>query len=399
MKRQAKKYSIMIAMVMMFILFATSCGHTTSNSKNSVTFDSQSQSQNTDNFETQVQHITSVPDGYIGIYTADDLQNIKLNPNANYILMNDIDLSGYVFESLYYESGTFNGNNYSIKNYSGNDSLFRRVENVAIENLVMSNASIENTNPSNSLRLGGIIGRDNLNTSGSLKNCSFDGTISITVAKSMAPDTYFQIGGLVGCLIGDDWIIEDCNFTGTIALNVAGTESAECEVGGIIGSTGVENSTKINRCASRGHIQCTSSSRDSTIGGICGFLSENSSLVDSFNATNVEVYGTGRYIGGVIGHLQGRGNHLYNIGKIQCDTENVKIGAITGTIYYGELQYCYYSNDISEAVGDGTPFANVAALSLPDMQKEESFYGFDFVDTWEMGKGDYSYPVLRALNN
>ena len=38
---------------------------------------------------------TTVPDGYIGIYTAEDLYNIRNNLSGKYILMNDIDLSVY----------------------------------------------------------------------------------------------------------------------------------------------------------------------------------------------------------------------------------------------------------------------------------------------------------------
>ena len=37
---------------------------------------------------------TSVPSGYTPIYDADDLQNMQEDLTANYILMNDIDLSG-----------------------------------------------------------------------------------------------------------------------------------------------------------------------------------------------------------------------------------------------------------------------------------------------------------------
>ena len=40
--------------------------------------------------ETDSEHITTVPDGYVGIYTKDDLDNIKLNLSGKYILMNDI---------------------------------------------------------------------------------------------------------------------------------------------------------------------------------------------------------------------------------------------------------------------------------------------------------------------
>lgn len=38
--------------------------------------------------------LTRVPDGYVGIYTAEDLDTIRENPDGDYILMADIDLGG-----------------------------------------------------------------------------------------------------------------------------------------------------------------------------------------------------------------------------------------------------------------------------------------------------------------
>lgn len=57
----------------------------------------------------------TVPDGYIGIFTLEDLKNLKDNVSGNYILMNDIDVQE---ENLSFEkfSGTFDGNFHSLMN-------------------------------------------------------------------------------------------------------------------------------------------------------------------------------------------------------------------------------------------------------------------------------------------
>ncbi len=76
--------------------------------------------------------LTSVPDGYVGIYSAEDLNNMRHSPHNNYILMNDIVfeekdfLKGGAFENGWTPigseyggesfSGIFNGNGYVIKN-------------------------------------------------------------------------------------------------------------------------------------------------------------------------------------------------------------------------------------------------------------------------------------------
>ena len=66
---------------------------------------------------------------------------------------------------------------------------------------------------------------------------------------------------------------------------------------------------------------------------------------------------------------------------------------------YSTIQYCYYPENEYPAVDDGTPFANVNSLSEAEMQKEESFRGFDFTTTWKMGSGNYPYPVIPSVLN
>lgn len=93
-----------------------------------------------------VQRITKVPEGYIGIYTAEDLNNVRNDLYGNYILMNNIFLTeedydeGGIFEGGFVPIGNstnpfygiFNGNGYVISglvingnyNYAG---LFGKV--------------------------------------------------------------------------------------------------------------------------------------------------------------------------------------------------------------------------------------------------------------------------------
>ena len=58
---------------------------------------------------------TSVPSGYTGIYTAQDLANISQNMAGKYILMNDIDLSGIAWKALKDRfTGILEGNGYTL---------------------------------------------------------------------------------------------------------------------------------------------------------------------------------------------------------------------------------------------------------------------------------------------
>lgn len=55
--------------------------------------------------EDSIQRLTEVPEGYTGIYTAEDLDNVRNDLYGNYILMNDIVLT----EADYREGGIFEG--------------------------------------------------------------------------------------------------------------------------------------------------------------------------------------------------------------------------------------------------------------------------------------------------
>lgn len=68
--------------------------------------------------EDSVGRLTEVPEGYVGVYTSEDLDNVRNDLNGKYILMNDIDLGGKNFvpigDSGNPFTGIFNGNGYVI---------------------------------------------------------------------------------------------------------------------------------------------------------------------------------------------------------------------------------------------------------------------------------------------
>jgi len=78
--------------------------------------------------EDSAGRLTEVPEGYIGVYTAEDLDNVRENLNGKYILMNDIVLTpDYYMEGNLFDggfvpigdsgnpfTGIFNGNGYVI---------------------------------------------------------------------------------------------------------------------------------------------------------------------------------------------------------------------------------------------------------------------------------------------
>jgi len=68
-----------------------------------------------DGFIVPIERQTIVPDGFIGISTADEFDKIRLNSNGKYILMADIDLKSLSDYEPFDFTGFFDGNGYKIQ--------------------------------------------------------------------------------------------------------------------------------------------------------------------------------------------------------------------------------------------------------------------------------------------
>lgn len=99
--------------------------------------------------------LKEVPEGWIGIYTVEDLKNIKNNLSGKYILMENLDLGEYDpnattgnWNPIVTFTGQFDGNGLVIKNlkvYSnyGNVGLFGGTRYATIKNLGIENAYVK----------------------------------------------------------------------------------------------------------------------------------------------------------------------------------------------------------------------------------------------------------------
>lgn len=389
-----KKRSSLVFVCMVFCLvFAiSSCGK--SPGENSGESSNQSYSDN--EAPVKKSHLSEVPGGYIGIYTPADLQNIQKNMAANYILMNDLDLSGYKFQPFKSEySGTFDGNNYSVKNYSSNSPLFETISVASILNLSFDNALIDRAVDSNTWwikDIGGIVGeiRKSGNETCNIKNCQFNGKI---ILRGESKES-ISVGGIAGKVYKDNCIIENCSFNGNIEL-------ADCSVNAVGGIVGVMNGA-LRYCYSMGLIK--SDNRVGAAGGISG--SQQCDISDCYSRINMQMNKCGE-IGGICGSLFADASCLYYNGSFlnynqlyvfsaiggEMENKNLTAGAIAGGVESGKIQYCYYPDCGYTAVGDGTLYANVEALPKEAFSNEVSFKGFDFDNIWKMKKGDA--PMLK----
>ena len=350
-----------------------------------------------------------VPYGYTGIYTAEDLNNVRNNLSGRYALMADIDLTEATAEGGSLDcgygwlpigdtsdksfSGIFLGRNHTITglriagrtaDYSG---LFGRVSGT-VKDLNLKDVNISAKN-----YVGGIAGYTYGQQSVKLSNINVSGSISGSE----------NVGGLVGYI----------NSTAS-NVNVSGLITGLNCVGGISGFVG---SGELSKCSNFADVNAKSSA-----GGIVGY-SYGSKMVECYNKGSVtaDIEGAGGIIGWVYSNIS-TVSDCYNMGVITSKTSssaggivgsggnggygrvyrcinlgNVVGGAIVGAAGCGIFSTYYLRGTANSGWGNGSDSYTIS-LSPEQMKYENSFYGFDFDNVWVIDLGsDIKHPQLRNV--
>jgi len=255
-------------------------------------------------------------DGYIEIYTIEDLYNVRLNLTANYILMNDIDLTEATAKGGDWDyggrgwnpigsndiysngafSGIFDGNGHSIIGMRinvtslpigiGSSVYVGLFANVAgtVKNLTITGGSVYYYR-NLAFYVGSVAGF----TNGTIENCHNVTPIS---GKASSIDKTGYVGGIVG-YASSSAVIKNCSNKGTIkAETYTSTDDGFKYAGGIAGSG--SSSAVFNKCYNVGAITATShyyssySSRAYSSG-----ISPSGKITDCYNAATVTATGEG----------------------------------------------------------------------------------------------------------
>ncbi len=280
-------------------------------------------------FLVPVEQQTEVPEGYIGIYTAEDLDNVRNDLDANYILMNDIDLSEYenwvpigtenCVKGKYF-SGTFDGNGYYIGNITIGISFTEAMTyyigifgavNGTIENLEIRNINyqIENNGEpatpgeqSTIIHIGGIVGYAN---NASFYNCVSGGVLKVTENV----DSSTPVGGCVGYSSHSNvsYCYNKMDIYHTNNEELTGENNTVNAIGGLVGTCDnyKKQSLHLTHCVNVGNIYVNGNG-GLQVGGICGYA-EYKSIIGNKNMGKItvisdnNVYNYGKEIGGIIG--------------------------------------------------------------------------------------------------
>ncbi len=365
------------------------------------------------------------------INTADDLQNINDDVNADYVLANDIDASdtgdwndGEGFLPIGDEfdigefTGTFDGQGHSITglyiNRTSSDiGLFGRIG----EGAVIRDVSLIDVDITGYGDVGGLIGQNNeglvqdIHISGYVRGESTVGGLigynwaGIVEDSSVTADVYgidaFSLWGTVGGLIG-------YNYMGTVERSYAtGDVIAEdgVQIGGLIGA---------NRGSFANEVEVLSSYATGRVigredvGGLIGWNAELATLNDVYSVGDV----TGNEnVGGLIGSNEGHLNtvsNAYSTGKVSGEES---VGGLIGFIDDDAIvENSFWDSDTSEqseSMG-GTPktteeMKDVATFT--DLSTDGLDEPWDFVDNpnddsgfkeiWDIdGRTNVGYPYL-----
>jgi len=309
----------------------------------------------------------TVPDGYVGIYTAEDFQQLKnSNGSSKYILMKDIDFENEKFEIIPNYSGLLDGNYHKISNiniessdqYVGIFGILRGiVQNLIIENIkakssykggityvgglagwanpqkdienihIIGNNIIQDSNNSTNSSIGGMFGR----LSGTINNCSTTGQV---ITEALGDRV---VGGLIG--VADGTIIENCSSNAVVINN--SDEDKMCKLGGLIGDysgPSMAKSVLIGDCNTNGKVINNSiklSYSNLVLGGVIGqYLQGNNRYnVNNLYSESVIRSKSSGEIGGLIGFSAGNVDNCYTNVMIEIDSIGIgSLAAVGGLI-------------------------------------------------------------------
>lgn len=270
------------------------------------------------------------------ISTINELNAIRVYPNLNYKLVNNLDLTQENWIPIGTESvnftGAFDGNGLTINNlnivhseyYGGLFGYYKPiVPGDSIKNLGLTNVDIKSM-----LYTGSIVGYIE---GGTIYDCYSTGNLS--------GNQYLvnSIGGICGTALYSE--IKNCNSN----VNI---NNGNCMVGGIAGEL---NSSKINNCYSKGNLLCYAWGA----GGIAGSMYK-SEIKNSFSAMNVGFKDTddlGNIIyeaGGIAGYTDSSFiKNSYSTGQVWYDKNT---GGIVGSGIASEIVNCYCSGYITNTM-------------------------------------------------
>ena len=255
----------------------------------------------------------------IEITTPEELQ--AMTGGKSYILMNDIDLTGFSWDPILDFSGYFDGNNHTISNLNITKTFEDEQAYVGLfgsaRGAVIKNINLENVNMVISLRT------------------YVNGGYNI------------YLGGVVGS-VNEYTRIYNVNITGNFSAN--NSTNGSSYIGGISGF--VHGSTIMRNVTVTASLSSSTGNNSSEIGGVVGHLS-NRSLIENAH-THVTIIGKNNN-GGIAGSMDY--STLKKVSSEVAITGNAHNGGIVGYVGQSTIEYAYANATITN-----TDYANAGVV-------------------------------------
>ncbi|MCL2164311.1 MAG: S8 family serine peptidase [Oscillospiraceae bacterium] len=319
------------------------------------------------------------PENPYRISSPQQLDSVRKNLNASYMLTNDIDLASWgdwepIGNSSNPYMGIFSGNRHVIKNmtvtkgttgsnnyYAG---LFGYISDSQIKDLGLVNCKVVNSvNSGTNTRgvLGGGIAGHVL--SSTITNCYVIG--NITTSSTIGA---VGAGGIASVISLSS--VSNCYYVGNVSAQITRVPH-HALVGGIVGDA---RSSSIINCYAIGNLSANSLT-DNYVGGIVGSASApfNSAISTLTNCYYVGNIVAGKTVGGILGSL-GNPNSASN---------------------------CYYPDSISSGIGAKGGFtvvSDILPLTESQLRQQSTYANWDFTNVWAIDPViNYGYPYLRDM--
>lgn len=316
------------------------------------------------------------------ILTAEDLDHVRDELDAHYVLGADIDLSSFGnWEPIGTGSspftGSFNGGDFKIaglkiatNNGDGFYGLFGFAQGAVLENIHLRDVQLDVTG-SNVVQVGALAGSLQL---AEVRNVSVTGSI-----RTDAPAGGIA-GGMSASTVSDSYSTAD----------VSGGEYSGGLIGFLLGST-FERS------------YATANVTGANAGGLVGSI-DYSTIVDSFAIGNAISEAPGGAAGGLIGQVRlGLSNsevrNSYALGR----AEGIAAGGLIGKLHIYDtigsltLDLVYWNADANPGLRTiGSETGDAEKRRLDDLKKEITFAGWDFNHVWGITEGE-STPYLLVF--
>ena len=227
----------------------------------------------------------------------------------SYRLENDIDMSGISIDAISnYGTGTFDGNNHTIKNVSVNGvevsgftycGLFSSIGgSCVVKKLKLENVLLQINGTHEKVYLGAICG--GIAGACTLEDCIVDG---LTVSANVTTNNPIGIGGIVG-LCKTAATITRCSLNGSMFVT---SSNYDVRCGSIVGLFNNNNNTMtLSGCNWEGTININTNNKILHAGGLVGGLQYNEKIIANDSCTSngsIEAAAaSGSYLGKYVGY-------------------------------------------------------------------------------------------------